>query len=95
MTQYLNLAKDACELKHLRQEVIKHFECKICTTLPVGGTTIVTTSCCNQLLGCRDCFLRATDDQLSCPLCRSEEVVTFPLRGFDQLMLCVAASNED
>lgn len=90
------MARDTSHLtSHLKQQVIKHFECKICKSIPIPDS-MVTTSCCNQLLGCRSCFMRATDENVSCPLCRNDEVAAFPLRGFDELLRTVAhPPNED
>ena len=89
-----NFAKDASKHATLKRLILDHFECKICKLLPVGKT-IVTTSCCNQLLGCHSCFQRATDSEFSCPLCRSEDAAAFPLKGFDQLVNSVTAFSED
>ena len=68
------------------------FDCKICKTLPVGKVMVVTM-CCNQLIGCHNCFMEATEPDLVCPLCRAQEVTCVPLKGFDEFVCHLDATS--
>ena len=61
----------------------QNLECKICTNLPKGQ--IVRKTCCNQLLGYGKCFKRATEEG-TCPLCRSDNVNSDVLKGFEDIV---------
>ena len=77
----------------LAQQVTLLYECKICKMLPVG-TRIVVTCCCNQLFGCNNCFMQATEDDLVCPLCRATDVASVDLKGFDDLIVSLAQDTD-
>lgn len=71
--------------ERLKSMATQALECKICKQLPVGRT-IVTSSCCNQILGCTECIERVLELSTSCPLCRSEDILSVPLKGLDDLL---------
>ena len=81
------LTKQIPSYAALKSKVMEHFECKICKCIPEKP---VVTSCCNQLYGCNVCFRASTEDDIVCPLCRSNEVYILELKGFDSLLADLA-----
>ena len=55
---------------------------QICKGIPKQP---VFLACCNQILGCDQCYLNATDMEFICPNSQSHEVATYPVKGLDEV----------
>lgn len=62
---------------------LQQFKCKICESLPL--LHLIITTCCNQVLGCHQCYERSVEDEPACPLCRSTTVSILPLKGMEEI----------
>ncbi len=68
---------------NLSSMAMPFFECKICRDVPVEPLFV---TCCQQVLGCKNCIENWINTRHSCPLCRSEAPQMFKINGYDQLL---------
>lgn len=57
-------------------------DCKICKNVPTNAVLVL---CCNQVLGCHDCFNQSVQNNNPCPLCRATSPQCVRIKGYDAL----------
>ena len=82
----------------LKKIMIDSFLCCICHT--VMTPPIVYTTCCNYLLGCKDCvdnWYTSSEPDKACPRCRQERanLETMCVNGLDEVLIALQNLEND
>ena len=71
------------KFKEGRAEMVRALECKICKDIPSADSPKVVLQCCNQIIGCQQCFDEWSRQHTTCPLCRSDNPSSLIIHGLD------------
>ena len=68
----------------LTEDIKTVFKCMVCHG--VTEPPVVVGTCCRQILGCKACFDRWAEENITCPHCRSETGDTVELVCFNSIL---------
>lgn len=81
LTKFIQEFEAVKKFKEDKTEIVRALECKICRDIPSGPKVVLL--CCNQIVGCQECFTEWSSQYSSCPLCRSDSPSSLVINGLD------------
>ena len=67
------------------------FECVVCKGVVSAP---IMAQCCGRIVGCQRCINSWLEHHATCPHCSSVMVDKFPVRGLDEVLVCLRANVE-